>query len=139
MNKEINTSPLTDIEWDTLWMAISYANPRGTIACTFLPGQVITNYYHRLSYDQKMMIVSNLKKDRQNNGNMFGHNSSDTLVWDKFIACLDEINYFQVIDINGEEHTCFMVDNVFYIVKSYLETPHKEVYLPKENIKTVLY
>jgi hypothetical protein len=49
---------LTYIEWTTLWMSIRYAMNRETIASSSLPEMIITNYYSRLSDNQKQSIVN---------------------------------------------------------------------------------
>lgn len=126
---------LTDFEWTTCWMAIRYAMNRQTITSATLPEQIIKNYYHLFTEQQKQSIIRDLKENFEEYGK-FGNETIDNPKWLKFWYSLDESKQFKVTDIEDKEHIVFQINDTIYPLDQYLKKPHSEIYLPIENIKS---
>jgi len=131
--KEAN-SPLSTIEWDTLWMAIRYAMGGQTIATASLPPEIIKAYYSRLSDNQKKRICEDLKRHFEQWG-QFGNPDIDNRIWLKFYHALNVDTHLIVTTIDGAEHVVFEVLGKIYPLAQYIENPHREIDLPIENIE----
>lgn len=80
--------PLTDIEWDTCWMAIRYACGRKTIASAMLPRDLIDAYYDRWTDGQKEMIAKDLRTHLEFH-ECFGDKNIDHPEWMRFLNLLE--------------------------------------------------
>lgn len=83
--------PLTDIEWDTCWMAIRYACGRKTIASAMLPRDLIDAYYHRWTDSQKQLIAKDLRSYLETH-EYFGSKNIDHPEWMHFLMLLENKN-----------------------------------------------
>lgn len=116
-----NTNPLTDIEWDTCWMAIRYAMGRMTIASATLPRELCQAYFYRWSENQKTMIVRDLRQHLQDvarwNGDSsahFGNKNIDHPEWMRFLLCLEEKSHITIKDTVGNTHKAFKFNGKLY-------------------------
>ena len=135
----ILNNKLTEIEWDTCWMAIRYAMNRQTIASATLPEMLMKQYYHRWSDNQKDMILRDLKSNFKEYGeDSFGNKNIDQPIWLKFMNCLDKTKHFKVLLIDDTEATLFESNEVYYPLDKYISNPSQNFYCPKENIKKYL-
>lgn len=129
-------NPLNDIEWTTLWMSIRYACGRQTISSATLPQLIVKSYWHRMTELQKKQIYDDLKREYDNYGeNAFGSPTIDKPVWLKFMEAMNEKNRKIAVATDGNNHEVFYINEKYYPLDSYVETPHQEIYLPEENIK----
>ena len=131
-------SRLSDFEWTCLWMAIRYAMNRQTIAAATLPQDIIKNYYHRLSANQKQSIVKDLKGNEEDwafSGKAFGHEEIDRPHWLKLWKALDESGHYQVELIDGTKCTVFDVNGKVIPLHKYIEEPYNHYFIPLENIR----
>lgn len=134
----LKLSPLSEIEWTTLWMAIRYAMNRQTIASATLPEDVIKAYYHRLSEGQRKSIVRDLADNEEMFSRMDGHSAFgsptiDRPHWLRFWYALDDNRHYQVKLTNGEEITVFDLEGEIIPLQKYIEEPHRNWFVPKEN------
>jgi len=125
----LKTKELSNFEWETLWASMRYFCNRKTIASATFPADVIENYYHRLTSQQKEQIVEDLDREIQYN-NSFGDNE----IWQKFKAALDEEKHFQVELIDNNIYTAFESLGVIYTLESYINQPMREIFIPQKNI-----
>jgi hypothetical protein len=109
-----NTKPLTEVEWDTCWMAIRYSMGRQTIASATLPRQLCEAYFDRWSEGQKRTIVRDLRQHLQDkarwNGEStahFGDKNIDHPEWMRFLLSLDKNSHITIKDNEGNKHTAF--------------------------------
>lgn len=116
-----NTNPLTDIEWDTCWMAIRYAMCRQTISSATLPKDLCQAYFYRWTEDQKARIVRDLRQHLQDvarwNGDSvayFGDKNIDHPQWMKFLLSLDNKEHITLKTKDGTTHTAFKFRNKYY-------------------------
>lgn len=116
-----NNKPLTDVEWDTCWMAIRYAMGRQTAASASLPKELCRAYFYRWSDNQKEMIVKDLRQHLKDvarwNGDgsaFFGNKNIDHPEWMKFLLCLDKAERLTLIDTEGNVHQAFKFNEKFY-------------------------
>lgn len=79
----MKNKPLSEIEYETLWMAIRYAMGRQTIASASLPDMIIKHYGKRLSNYQKGLIVHDLENHL--NVSHFGNPEIDHKHWMKLL------------------------------------------------------
>lgn len=131
-------SRLSDFEWTCLWMAIRYAMNRQTIAAATFPQDIIKNYYHRLSANQKQSIVKDLKGNEEDwafSGKAFGHEEIDRPHWLKLWKALDESGHYQVELIDGTKCTVFDVNGQVIPLHKYIEEPYHHYFVPLENIR----
>lgn len=119
--KENNPKPLTDIEWDTCWMAIRYAMGRMTISSATLPRDLCAAYFDRWSDNQKKAIVRDLRQHLQDvarwNGEssaFFGDKNIDHPEWMKFLLTLDSACHCRVVDDEGKEHIAIKFNGRYY-------------------------
>ncbi len=132
----MKTNKLTEIEWTTLWMSIRYACHRQTIASATLPADIINAYWDRLCDERKQFISNDLKRELDQWGDSaFGSPSIDRPIWLKFMSAMDLSSHYTVKLIDGTECIVFEANDRIYPLKEYIESPHREIYLPKENIK----
>jgi len=136
--KEEEPKPLSDVEWDTCWMAMRYAMNRQTIASASLPDQLIKAYFHRWSKPQKASIVRELKQNLDDFEHAFGNPQIDKPVWIKFMNALDESTHYKVILIDDTTCTAFEVGEKVHSLEKYIEQPYHNWYIPKENIKQII-
>lgn len=71
---------LSEIEWDTCWMAIRYAMNRQTASSASLPSQLIKAYGDRWTDLQKELILRDLKLHLIDN-EYFGNKEVDHPKW----------------------------------------------------------
>lgn len=132
----MKTNRLTEIEWDTCWMAIRYAMNRQTIASSTLPHQLIESYYNRWTDSQKRMIARDLSENERDvqhwsDGKLkaFGHEKIDRPQWLKFWSSCDIDNHISIELSNGQKVTAFKANDRIYPLKEYVESPHQEIYV----------
>jgi hypothetical protein len=132
---------LTDLEWDTCWMAIRYAMNRQTIASSTLPHQLIESYYNRWTDSQKRMIAKDLSDNesdvlRWSDGKhkAFGHSTIDRPQWLKFWSACDIDNHVNIELPNGQTVAAFKANDRIYPLKEYIENPHREIYVLDSDI-----
>jgi len=139
----LNNLPLSDIEYDTCWMAIRYAQNRTTISCSTLPNRLIEEYWYRWTDEQKQDIVIDLERNEKtyskfNGAKAFGDENIDRPSWLKFWKALDVKNHTTVRTTDGSEYVVFEANDRIYPLNSYIENPYKEIYIDKENIEATL-
>lgn len=129
---------LTEVEWTTCIMAIRYAMNGQTIATATLPQLLVEEYWNRWSDSQKKLIAQELKNNEQYLGDRaYGNSKIDRPKWLKFRAACDRDSWFEVTDIEGNDHTCFKVEGRIYPLDKYINQPHAEIYLPEEHIEKI--
>jgi predicted metal-dependent RNase len=129
--------PLSLFEWTCLWAAMRYFCGRETIAAATFPGEVVVNYYHRLTADQKQSLSRQIFEHFYAHGSI-GHKQIDQPHWIKFAAALGESEHIKVVATDNSEHVCFSANSKTYPLESYIKSPQLEIYLPHENIKSIL-
>lgn len=135
MKKKVEEK-ITSFEWDLLWMALRYAMNRQTISCSMLPGDIIKNYYHKLTADHKKSIVRDLRQNLKEHGeNAFGHPNIDRPTWLKFLYALDTDTHYKVNLIDDTECVVFDLDDKIIPLHMYIDFPHNNHFVPEENIK----
>lgn len=97
MKTKPNTAPLSEVEWDTCWMAIRYAMNRRSAASASLPTELLEAYYFRWTARQKEMIVRDLRDNleslkswNESDKAYFGDKKIDHPNWMRFLLTLDE-------------------------------------------------
>ena len=116
-----NLNSLSDIEWDTCWMAIRYAMGRQTISSATLPKELCQAYFYRWTDGQKAAIVRDLRQHLQDkarwNGEStahFGDKNIDHPEWMKFLLCLDEKEHCIIKMATGGEYEGFKFNDKYY-------------------------
>ena len=132
-------NPLSDFEQTLLWMAIRYAMNRQSIASATLPTDIISNWYHRLSKNDKERTVIDLQRNLQDfEERAFGDPGIDKPIWIKFMNALDENCHIKVKLIDDTEEIVFPFEDEYIPLASYIATPYRHIFIPKENIKEFL-
>lgn len=140
MNKKTNSpTPLSEFEYDLLWMSIRYACGRRTIACSCFPKEIVKNWWHRISDGQKRAIYRDIKNEldfRNRIGGKEGFgNDLDNRVWQKFMSACNVDAYEDITLSDGSRETVFRANNVTYPLKSYIENPWADIFIPEDRIK----
>jgi hypothetical protein len=135
--KDEIANPLSEFERTLLWMAIRYACHRQTISCSMLPGDIIKNYYDRMSWDQRTFMAVDLQRELESSfTGYFGAKDIDHSGWMTFMRAMDRTRHIRVRNtINKEVCTAFYANGRFVPLDKYLEHPHAFWYIPVENIK----
>lgn len=94
--------PLTNIEWDTCWMAIRYAMGRKSISSAMLPRDLLSAYFDRWTLEQRSLILRDLKEYYETH-KVFGDYSIDHDEWMKFMLTLDVETHYEVLPTTGED------------------------------------
>lgn len=94
MATKTKKKPLSEIEWDTCWMAIRYARGRKTISSAMLPREILNAYYLRFTDNQKSMLYRDLKQYKDDHEN-FG-STIDEVEWTKFMLTLNPSCHYYV-------------------------------------------
>ena len=128
---------LSSFEFMLTWMAVRYAMNGQTIASASLPKEIISNYYHRMSAEQKKSIVNDLKGYLNTQGH-FGNKEIDNPIWMTFMNALDEENHFSVEFTNGEIIRCFKANDKLYSIEKYVEAPYRNITINPTFIKRVV-
>lgn len=135
MKTEKNIKPVSDIEWDTCWMAIRYAMNRQTIASATLPTDLIKAYWHRWTDDQKRQIAKDLKQNEEYYSTLkitdekaFGNENIDRPVWIKFMNACDIDNHHKGQLKDGSTYEMFQVHDKLYPLKQYLNDPTLDIF-----------
>lgn len=133
--------PLSNVEWDTCWMAVRYAIGRQSIACTMLPRDLIKEYWYRWSIHQKQMLVKEVERYEEESKRLYDksysswvENNIDRPVWIKFMNALDEHNHKMAKLKDGTEYRVFFVGEITYTLDDYIKNPYSEVYIDKADI-----
>lgn len=115
-----NQKPLSEVEWDTCWMAVRYAMGRMTIASATLPRQLLRAYHERFSDNQKSLLVKDLREYLDSH-ECFGMREIDHPEWAKFMLTLDESTHYKVVGNIGskEPFDVFDFDEKIIPVKWY--------------------
>ena len=133
------SSRLSGFEWTLLWMAMRYAMNRQTIASVTLPGDIMSNWYKRLTNGQKQQLVRELKENEEDMQRMgysaFGHKDIDRPHWIKFWKCLDESCHYEVELIDGSKIKVFEANGQIIPLEKYIEEPFRNWSVPPENIR----
>jgi len=128
--------PLSDFEWNLLWMALRYALGRQSIACATLPDDIIINYYSRLTDQQKQQLSQEVKdyieRCERMNHPPFSHEREH---WIKFMKALDVSQHFEVETTEWGTVTCFEFDDYKIPLDKYIERPFILSFIPAGNIK----
>lgn len=123
---------LSNFEFNLLFMSIRYAMNRKSIYSASLPADIITNWYHRISNNEKKLIVHELRENLKFNENIsFEY---DKKIWNKFMEFLDWEKHHIIKTINNEEIKVFSANGRIYSIDSYKTEAYKEIYIPYENI-----
>lgn len=138
-NKDTTPTPLSEFEHTLLWMSVRYACRRKTIASACLPKEIVEKWWHRISDNQKRAIYRDLKREldfltRIGGDNGFG-DECDNLVWQKFMSACNVDAYEEVTLVDGTTEIVFRANNTIYPLKSYIENPWAEIYIPEDIIK----
>lgn len=139
MNYKRNQSnPLSNIEWETCWMAVRYAMNKRTINTSSLPIELLRNYYDRWSNPQRRLIVEDLKRNFDDY-KKFGDENVDNPVWMKFWYTLDKTKHYSLALSDGSEIVGFEWNDNYYPLDWFNEDV--EAYIPKECVvrKLLLY
>lgn len=123
MKTKYNTAPLSEVEWDTCWMAIRYAMNRRSAASASLPTELLEAYYFRLTSRQKEMIVrdlrdnlENLKSWNESDEAYFGDKNIDHPNWMRFLLTLDESTHKILTLKRRKKVECIEFEGVYYPV-----------------------
>lgn len=97
MKTKHNAAPLSEVEWDTCWMAIKYAMNGRNISTASLPKELLRAYYYRWSAGEQRQIVrtlrdnlDELKRIYGTDKAYFGDKNIDHPDWMRFLLTLDE-------------------------------------------------
>ena len=131
----MNTTPLSDIEWTLLYMAVRYAMNRQSIASATLPHDVARHYYWRMDANQRKMMYRDLKENLDRYGMAaFGSPSIDRPTWIKLMNALNEDDHFAVRHKQtGEELRAFNSLGRTYPLMQYIGAPYAEIWLKDED------
>lgn len=129
MKTKTKDTPLSDIEWTTLWMACRYAYTRQTIASTTLPREIIMEYYYRMTEQQRRQLAEDITRELDTWGSQIENS------WKKFAVAMNSDNHYSVTAIDGSHHTCFRFNDRVFPLKSYLANPSVDTFIPEENIR----
>lgn len=133
MSKQRQSVALADYEWELLWAAMRYFMPRETIAASMFPALLIDHYHARLTHAQKESLVQDLRDHLARDGR-FGHERIDQPGWSKLLDALDEENHADIRLTDGTHRRVFTANGRLYPLDEYLARPHREVFIPGENI-----
>lgn len=116
-------SPLTSVEWITLWYALR--NEVGGYCDSLLINEVISNYYNRLHDNQCQVLVSEMRERCPGPVNP---------AWEKFINALDRQKHTK-IEVEGKTRVVFESNGRMYPLSDYINKPHEEIFI--EEVKQV--
>lgn len=126
-----NTQPLTNVEWDTCWMAVRYAMGRRTAASASLPRKLLRAYYHRWTDAQKLQIARDLKEFMGDFG-VFGDETIDHPEWVRFLMTLDFPSHLHANLKDGSMIAVFDYEGMYYPLDWW--TGQGVKYVSKESI-----
>lgn len=130
------TLPIDFEEFMLLSAAFRYYMGRTTISAATFPARFITDFYTRLSADQKEFFLKQLKIYLSDNVT-FGMKEIDHPIWMKLYCALDSDNHKIYAAVDGNEYVCFHFDGKIYPLSEYLQHPnHDDIYLPEHKIAT---
>lgn len=140
-DQKINTKPLTDIEWETCWMAIRYAMNRQTIASSLLPYMLIQAYWTRWTDDQKRTIYRDLKSNedyytslKSAGESAFGNKDIDRPIWLKFMEACNIDNHWWY-GYEDRQVLVFQANNRLYPLEEYIKNPANEIFIDEKDLK----
>lgn len=124
---------LTDLQWDTCWMAIRYAMGRRSISSATLPKQIVQEYYNKIGEGRKSLIARDLQQFLDEGGK-FGDPGIDDVIWFKFLAAMKFRDHKEITTIDGSKVMVFEANGRVYPLEQYVKNPWIECFIPKENI-----
>lgn len=118
-----NTAPLSEVEWDTCWMAIKYAMNGRNVSTASLPKELLRAYYNRWEAGEKQKIVrilrdnlDDLKRAYGEDKAYFGDKNIDHPNWMRFLLTLDE-NTHKILTLKRRKKVeCIEFEGVYYPV-----------------------
>lgn len=123
MKTKPNTAPLSEVEWDTCWMAIKYAMNGRNISTASLPNELLSAYYYRWSAGEKRQIVrtlydnlDELKRIYGPDKAYFGDKNIDHPNWMRFLLTLDESTHKILTLKRRKKVECIEFEGVYYPV-----------------------
>lgn len=132
MKKE-ETKPLTTFEETLLWSSMRYFIGRGTISASCQANDIITNWYKRILATKGLAErFSNDIKSEYEMLSRWGNDISYKETWLKVAYLFDKSCHFEVETTLGTIETVFKFNDKLVPVKSYIETPYRDVYMNEE-------
>lgn len=123
MKTKPNPAPLSEVEWDTCWMAIKYAMNGRNISTASLPKELLRAYYHRWSGGEKGQIVRTLRDNLDELKRIygidkayFGDKNIDHHDWMRFLLTLDESTHKILTLKRRKKVECIEFEGVYYPV-----------------------
>lgn len=138
-------SPLSDFEIDMLFGSIRYYMGRQTItSATFPAGFIENRIYERIPKGNLYTIIRDLQEHVRDYTH-FGNPGIDDIPWRKlmcFLIAYQNNSFIEVTLSDGTKEKIFKVQYKHgnnhsirnYPLKSYLENPHREIYIESDSI-----
>jgi len=150
-SKPLVSDGISAFEYEVIWMAIRYAVGKNSISCVTLPYDLVKNVYHRFTRRQRIDVSADIMREMERIARFKGAipvlnndvpsdvdnefiDKSHVNVWLKFAAALNDDEHVFVRVVDNAVMKVFRVGDRYYVLDDYLKEPHRERYIPLENI-----
>lgn len=131
---------VSSVQHRLIWMSCRYAIGRSSIASQSLPNEIIQEYYHELTPNQRKSLADDVFREIELRNALYDKGVKPIFdvyeVWHKFALALDSTKHITAhIPKDNSDHVCFVYENEYYPLDRYIRNPYVKCTIPVELIE----